>query len=419
MTNEIPKVDHLLLLVGGNPLPNAVAGLLQGKQDGRISLICSAETAVIAQRLQIWLKEKGGFRLPNLYQVDEVNAGTISREIRRSLQAGEGKAGLNYTGGTKAMAVHAYRVAEMWAEENEMPRPLFSYLDARSLAMVIDPVVPERGEASHATYVGRSVEIKVEDLITLHGWSLQKNSPTVTAVLPQTAYALAQVQANEAGRQAWLRWLKEELEANCRRENKNDWKSKTELNKQRLNWPAATDSQLQAVTTALQQELGVTGETLSIQEATMASGEKQPKNFCGWLHGKWLEHFVLTILQNLPEAVHLHQAVQNIETREVQFDVDIAAMRGYQLFAISCSTSHTKGILKSKLFEAYIRARQIGGDEARIALICCSDDPLTLEREMQRDWDRDGRIRVFGREHLLTLSEELTWWIQSQSQENL
>jgi hypothetical protein len=406
------RSGHLILLVGRNPLPNAVAGLLLGEKGGRFSLIYSAEVAAVAQKLQIWLHQKGGFRLPDLYEVDEANAGTISRETRRALQGGQShEVGLNYTGGTKAMAVHAYRSAELWSQENNTRRPTFSYLDARSLAMVIDAVAPDKGQSSQAIYAGRAVEIKVEDLIALHGWSLQRNSPTTKAILPATAQVLAHVQADLASSQLWRNWISTELEPKCRREN-GAWKSKTELNQQQLVWP-----EVEEVTAALQEELGLSGETLPIQLATAASGLKEPKDFCGWLHGKWLEHYVLHTLQNLPRDLHLHQAAQNIETREVQFDVDVVAMRGYQLFAISCSTATNKSLLKAKLFEAHLRARQIGGDEARVALVCCSDDPKTVEREMHRDFDPAGQIRVFGREQLSALAEELTWWIQSQSQE--
>ena len=98
-------------------------------------------------------------------------------------------------------------------------------------------------------------------------------------------------------------------------------------------------------------------------------------------------------------------------------DVDVVALRGYQLFAFSCSTGSKKGLLKTKLFEAYIRARQLGGDEGRIALVCCSNDPDGLEYEMRRDVDPEGRIRVFGSKHLADLVTHVGQWIRSQSKE--
>ena len=413
---DIPTVDHLLLLVGGNPLPNTVAGVLLGNKEGQLSLIHSSETAPIAQRLQSWFRDQG-FALPRLYQADEAEADKITREVQRALQLGRtSSVGLNYTGGTKTMAVHAYRAAELWAGANNTPRPTFSYLDARTLRMVFDAPAPENGEASSAAYAGQAAKITVKDLVALHGWTLL-HEPVTVAILPQTAGVLAMLNANNDSHQAWLQWIRAELLPKCRRPDDKDWKSKTELKQQHLAWPDEISPLLQEITAVLQQELGLNGKTLSVHEAAVACGYREPKHFCGWLHGKWLEHYTLDILNNAAETLHLHQSAQNIEPREVQFDVDVVAMRGYQLFAISCSTDDTKPLLKSKLFEAYIRARQIGGDEARVALICGIEKPEVLEREMRRDVDPDGRIRVFGREQFPTLAEELAWWIKDQSQE--
>jgi hypothetical protein len=147
---------------------------------------------------------------------------------------------------------------------------------------------------------------------------------------------------------------------------------------------------------------------------TQAVVGNDPQRFCEWLNGKWLEHDVLNVLKGMAPRFQLHECAQNVETKEVQFDVDVIALRGYQLFAFSCSTESRKGLLKTKLFEAHIRARQLGGDEARVALVCCSDEPERLEHEMRRDVDPEGRIRVFGRRHLSDLSTKVAEWIQSQ-----
>jgi hypothetical protein len=147
-------------------------------------------------------------------------------------------------------------------------------------------------------------------------------------------------------------------------------------------------------------------------------------SFCEWIDGKWLEHCVLEILHGLSPHLSLHSCAQNIVPKEVIFDLDVVAIRGYQLFAFSCSTDTdqsrdgSKGDrsrIKKKLFEAYIRARQLGGDEACVALISCSKDPESLEEEMRRDYDLEGRIRVFGRKHFNDLSSNICKWIQSQS----
>ena len=53
---------------------------------------------------------------------------------------------------------------------------------------------------------------------------------------------------------------------------------------------------------------------------------------------------------------------------------------------------------KQKLFEAQLRAGQLGGDEARIALVCCYDYPTDqLKKELDFVIKDDAKIEVFGR----------------------
>ena len=86
-------------------------------------------------------------------------------------------------------------------------------------------------------------------------------------------------------------------------------------------------------------------------------------------------------------------------------------MRGYQLFALSCTSSDDKGLCKSKLFEAYRRARQMGGDEARVALVCYSDKPDKIKQSFISQIN-DSRVMVFGSKHIENLADELKIWIK-------
>jgi len=409
MIPEDKKVEHMILLVGGNPLPNAVAGRLLVAQGGTISLVHSAGTADVAQRLKTWLEKQGTTRCVRLKQVEESSPYSILAGVQECLKDVRAQSlGLNYTGGTKVMAVHAYRALEQWAREQGIT-PVFSYLDARTLEMVFDPVEADGQEQRQ--HVGLALKLDLKDLLALHGWSL-KHEPTRKALLPRTAYELAKACANNEGFNAWKEWIRKAFISQCRIENEEKWKSKKDLESVRLSLP--TSSSLQAVTQTLGSELEISGSDLPLVHHVF---EHEPKRFCEWLYGTWLEHHVLDILNNPKKQLDLHEFAQNIVLNEVEFQVDVIALRGYQLFAFSCSTDEKKGLLKLKLFEAYIRARQLGGDEARVALVCCSDNPEKLEQEMRRDVDPEGRIRVFGRKHFTDLAAHLEEWIRSQSGE--
>ena len=99
------------------------------------------------------------------------------------------------------------------------------------------------------------------------------------------------------------------------------------------------------------------------------------------------------------------------------FQFDVAFMRGYQLFAISCTTSAKDDLCKVKLFEARTRALQLGGSEARVALVCCSGNPDVLKAEL-RGTTEDSKIEVFGREDLPNLREKFNTWITEQEKKS-
>ncbi len=161
---EIPKVQHLILLIGKNPLPNAVAGKLLVQPGGAITLVHSRDSFPVAQRLTAWLeKEHNNKGKVKLKQVEESDPYSIYQGVRKHLEEVQAKSiGLNYTGGTKMMSVHAYRAVERWAKDEGI-MPVFSYLDARTLQIVFDPV--DESSSGQRIYVGREVKLKLEDFL--------------------------------------------------------------------------------------------------------------------------------------------------------------------------------------------------------------------------------------------------------------
>jgi len=403
------QVDHLILLVGRNPLPNAVAGVLLTKPGKRISLIYSEGTADIRSKLQAHLSKRG-FQANAGSKVDAADSPSIIKGVLSCLRTLDATVGLHYTGGTKAMSVHAFRALETWAKDNNK-QPVFSYLDSRTLQIRIDPNDAKGGGNQVPIYVGTAEEIKIAELFGLHGWKLGK-SPCEEPIMPCTAQALINLSKNQLA--AWMHWRNGLLNG----KGKFDWKKVTDI--RNIALPNSASTALDELTSVLLDELGQAGSSVidlerAKRDGKFASGEE----FGGWIHGKWLEHHVLEILQNLAPSLDLHSCKQNIEPQEVRFDVDVVAVRGYQLFAFSCGNESEYGggentRLKRKLFEAFVRASQLGGDEARVAFVCRSREPEILEAEMRRDFDFEGRIRVFGQRHLANLRDGIEEWINSQ-----
>lgn len=424
------QVQHLLLLVGRNPLPNAVAGSLLLQPGRRITLIHSKRTAHspgtggYAKSLGVWLKSPlRGVTDVELIEIEDSDPTSIFSGVQDALNKlpDAASVGLNYTGGTKAMSVHAYRALEQWAQKKAQAgrklQTVFSYLDARTLRMIFDPAHPENGEQAQGEYVGLLVELKLEEMMRLHGWTLNPKCPPFRqSMLPKTAETLAKAYADKRASWKWVEWKDGKLKRHC--QIKRRWKKDADLKTLTVPWPQ--DHELSNVVATLKRELNQQTGDLDIGAAARTCGTN-PEYFCEWLDGKWLEHAVLNVLEELSGSFKLHQHVVSVHPQEVDFDVDVIGIRGYQLFAFSCSLDTDeqenpggRDRLKKKLFEAFVRARQLGGDEARLALVCCSRDPDNLAREVRRDIDPEGRIHVFGRGQLRHLEKEISTWMQAQ-----
>ncbi|MEA3395841.1 MAG: hypothetical protein U9R05_00065, partial [Chloroflexota bacterium] len=133
--------------------------------------------------------------------------------------------------------------------------------------------------------------------------------------------------------------------------------------------------------------------------------------------GEWLEHYVLAELLKIAYDAQVHDCGMSLATdqsrgaSDFDFEFDVAALRGYQFFGISCTTSSNKDKAKQKLFEAYIRARQLGGDEARVGLVCAYEKAYRFEAEVEQEWLAKGKIKVFGPRKWPYLAACLKEWL--------
>jgi len=402
---EKHKADHLLLLLGKNPLPNAVAGELLIRPGGSITMLYTADTALAVRNLESFLVRA---KFNPSVQIDEADAHSIFKGIFKALDEDKSQSiGLHYTGGTKAMSVHAYRAVERWlSQSGARCRTVFSYLDARSLEMVFDPVDPE-SDSSERTYVGNQIEISLEQLISLHGWSFNKKQgkpilPVRQALLPELASALALVHSSSDSIEAWKTWKSAHI--------KSGW-----------IWPLPDAPLLVDVRKAMEEGLCCSSGQIEAENSAkkLGIGDQELRL---WLNGGlWLEHHVLQCLTELAESLELKDCCQANKIAVPggsDFDLDVVALHSYQLFAFSCgvrSKPDDKTELKLKLFEVFVRARQLGGDEARVALVSASPDPDGLQSEIRKEFDSEERIKVFGQPHLSDLKASLAYWIKEQS----
>lgn len=456
----IPKSSHLILLVGSNPIPNAVAAKLLAQSDAKITLIYTSKLSKLAERLKTWVK-----KLSNDYQVqlqgpiDESSAEEIQKAIEKALESGKKEnknacISLHYTGGTKAMSVHAYRAIERWCEENHLPKPTCSYLDPRKLELIFDPGGQSIAPVGQRERLIDQPRLTLQDMLELHGWEKKDgNEPKTESLLPNTAQVLLEIHQKEELLQAWNNWLIWEFIPETHSSvpvNRTVWvpdeKGSLKLcrgakwdNKLKgisgvvVNWPS--DSCLTPIKESLKNELHFNEKALDFsvlndQIAPVMGTDRAKKcreYFVEWLLGEWLESATLEALNQCKKSRIFHECYRDLkaerkdpdENVDPHFQLDVLALRGYRLFAFSCTTETETNLIKLKLFEVYLRARQLGGDQARVAMISCCEPSKAqaIQAEVLRDLEEMGaNTRVFSHDCLGDLAGRIKNWIENLEQ---
>jgi hypothetical protein len=221
---DVYRTDHLFLLVGKNPLPNYVAARLLANTGATIWLLHSDDpdegpsgTKRAAEELETALLKREPGLAVCLEGIPSSNNLGIETRIREILHQNRlvGTIGLNYTGGTKVMSVHVYRVLEQKLAKDR-PRLIFSYLDPRKLALRVDG----HGTASQQTFpimqnpsLRQLVEISLDELAALHGYE-RVTSPgegwadaDETPGLLSLCSVIAEIHTSETGFRQYRQWV--------------------------------------------------------------------------------------------------------------------------------------------------------------------------------------------------------------------
>lgn len=402
------KADHLFLLIGENPLPNYVAAHLLLNKGGTLYLVHTtgkSGTFEQAKQLAAEIIKSGkslGFNPPELVTLDnyESDGCQIQERIKNKAQPLKGRLGLNYTGGTKAMAVHAYQ-AILGLNRGDT---VFSYLDSRKLEMCIDR---SDGDRVHVPINADNLKVSLNTLFQIHRLELKRPHKS-TVIFPDL------VQTISRNYDEWSDWIHKNLSRQVRKENSSKWKSKTDLQRVRLD---LKELPIEVKNIFCKLKLIDSENCLLLQELKKQGGFPDFIDTFKWLEGIWLEYHVLQAVSDAAQANSICDYGLDFDiplsgTKE-GFQFDVAFMRGYQLFAVSCTTDNNRALCKSKLFEASIRAQQMGGSEARVALMCCFDDPDSLKSELASLLG-ENQVTVFGREHLDDLPRAISQWIKDQ-----
>lgn len=366
------QADSLILLVGSNPLPNYLAAM--ALKPSTIHLVHSDETKGPKDRLHAALSADLGSSVTidgDAFVDDPFSASAVGDKIR-DLIAKCNTSHLHYTGGTKVMSAHALKT---FCEKGGRPENA-SYLDEAHACLRFDGNLPSRSLSDCG------VTLTLDRILQLHGVTQKTRSSFNGGPGDADVQAIATAVLQRPQLASCLYGERKRLEDGSFSEAKE--------------------------TPCIANDHGV---ALSAPVIPPKDGmnKKCFDAWCKFIGGEWLEDWVAAKIAEIGLA-GTSQITVGVNCSRVgterPFEVDVAVIRGQRSYFISCTTDMTRSICKSKAFEILVRARHMGGDLARSALVSLlSGNAVTEVQEDVADaWGSANATRVFGLEDMNTWS---------------
>ncbi|WNY23871.1 hypothetical protein MmiHf6_11940 [Methanimicrococcus hongohii] len=418
-------IEHLYLTVGTDPVSNyAVADFFLENQNLKtIHFIHSTEdsenniqsTEPFAAHLKSVLDKKAGDTRIFLHGIRIKDSFSIHKDIQNILSDFESSeksdlknvqtiqnVHLDYSGGTKEMALHSYETFKDVLGE----RVTFSYYDSRRNRLKEDS---ELGEPVDSVFLGDKVEIDFADLFELHGYSIIENE-------------------EHSGFVFSVEFFKEFLDALQDRENFEnylDWRDyffsvypdsrKVEPAENKVKLSDLLPPEFPISKVLEKMILKIHDEMPEYSFLEEKGGEYYLKTDVSnkqtdklietrkYIVGRWFEQYVYVVLkENLLEKEIISSLDLNImiQSATKNFEIDVAMIKGYEFFGVSCTTDKTQSLCKSKGFEILHRTKQIAGEDSKAILMTFMNEENTAEIDADLSDLLEDRLLVLGRDDL-------------------
>ena len=370
--SEQPRIcKHLLLLVGSNPLPNFLAAVILKPET--ICLLYTPETAPVKNRLkEAFRKRSNGWKINE----QPIKDAADPLSIRKSIPEITGETHLHYTGGTKPMAAHALMAFHDKGGTDDRA----SYLDEKKGILRFDDDNVKPIDLSK-----ENLELSIREILGLHGIGLKSigSERQGDSDLPtdDQAKIIASMLLNDPSIAATLYHKVSEMP--------------------------------ESITKAKEQPLNISEYIPDLGISTFPLESWNGKKYETWyrfLRGVWFEYWCGELVKKIAGdgTVSIDIQCKRDDKAEREFQIDVALVRGHRLYVISCTTeAEDINICKNKLFEVGIRARQLGGDLARAAMVSLIHGKIRQKKQdvlkidlLKGDiadlWESPNQIKAYG-----------------------
>ncbi|MBN2009971.1 hypothetical protein JW960_11565 [candidate division KSB1 bacterium] len=379
----------LILLIGGNPLPNFVITKylfeerniddnIKIKPD-LILLIHTTETERFARKLKkaaeqhtekvefLTLEDSGReplyIRNKIIEKLEKIKRDTLNV---RSLH-------LNYIGGTKTMAVQITRTVENWVTENPGTKFILSDVNPKNHKIVIS----QNGVGYPLTGDLRDLlKLTTHQLFQLHDMKIYNEGLDTLSV----------------DKDDLLSFCSNLLEIYKGSERKNFGKKVTRIgimyNQIKRDNDKETEEEILKTDNILRLKNQIEQKIPTLNNL-FSKAETPNTQKIKFVTGGWLEELVQNSLFKLQTQVwpEIHEIRRSIkaEYEGRTTEIDVIAIQGYQLYLFSCTTANRISIVKQKAFEALYRAEQLGGEHAKVILVSTLFNNYNSNEEMDSE----------------------------------
>ncbi len=407
MNSNAFGVNNLVLLIGTNPLPNFIAASYLIRKNPkliRIIFIHSEQTKFQQSTKEYALNIAALLQKKHFNEVNKINFLFLplnnvddARVIRNDISQLEDLfepgscVHLNYTGGTKVMVVHIH--AELNSIEGVEKE--FSYLSPKIFCLIDD-----NGNRL-SDDLRAEIPLTFEQITSLHGFERKNDDRNFNfnSALEVFKKLIGERRLNEF----------------CSSEGGYNRKYFQDDNGNLILNPEKNAEKLETLTISgvflemnnkLPEECRIFGENGKLSDPLPS--KRNSKKSLKFFDGDWLEQYTFELLisefQTIPNIQIYHNWVikKPMWENNLDFELDVILIRGYQLFGISCTTDTKKSLCKSKGFEIILRTEQIGGDESRAILVTLAEDNTVseLQEELSIETGSKKNILVLGKNDL-------------------
>lgn len=416
------EIKNLILLIGTNPLPNyVVIKYFFKKFNLKTIWLIHSENNKNQKGTYEYAKNIKKLLINEVVNIEFIALRNINsaQEIKRNIEDRfrniilDGNVHLNYTGGTKSMAVHVYRILEQYFKNNIT----FSYLDARSSQLVFD----NNEFFDNGEDLREIIKVSLDEMIDLHGfkiisadrddivfndWRLEYSNLFDGLIKDENTYNYLKSLSDFINKTYYdSKGFMSTINKFIRKHNLTDVNNVEKIR----NCYNSLDNSIKTIIEKLPNEISLLNDEGQLWLPNEKNVNKDienrlTKSVKGFLHGKWFEYYTYNILFNKVKEIKNIELFMNVKLeRNIQntkdFELDLLIIYGYEVCGISCTTSSTEGEVKLKGVEVIHRVTQFGGDLSKAILITILDrnnvekmkNDLAIETGTE-----EGKILVIG-----------------------